>query len=346
MKRTSCTRSGSALLVAMLAVGAVAHADELSGGTSSLELRKKYVSSLDGKTVAYIPVALGITLTEGWGNAIRTQVESAGMKYVVRDPNWSTSAETQAIAALIAQKPAVMVVHNPNVQLLAKQLEQAQKAGIYVIQVNMVSNYKTDAYVGADWIGLGRTIAKQIVKDCGTGSGKSGKVAIVQGELTSATSIEQLQGAMEVLSADKAIKVVSSQAANWDAAKAHQITSTVVQQNPDLCATFGFWDVMELGAAQAVKEAGLAGKVNVYTSGDGNRLACDAVQSGAITKYWNYDAPGQGREIGALAKTLVQSGLKPGQIKVALYSPTTLITKDSLHSGMCWDMPRKSASAK
>ena len=263
------------------------------------------------------------------------------MKAIIRDPNWSTQAESQALSALIAEKPGVLIVHNPNVQLLAKQLEQAEKAGIYVIQVNMVSNYKTDAYVGVDWIKLGTDMATDIVKACGTGSGKSGKVQVIQGELTSATSLDQLKGAMAVFEKDKAIKVVSNQAANWDATKAHDITATVLQQNKDLCAVFGFWDTMTMGAAQAIKEANMTGKIGVWASGDGARSACDSVTSGAITRYYNYDAKGQGRDIATLAKFLLQSGAKPGSSKTALYSPFSVISKENVKPTVCFDVEMK-----
>lgn len=315
--------------------------DEKAGGNTSQQLQTKSAAALKDKTIGFLPVALGISLTEEWWSVIKEGAEASGMKPVVRDPNWSTQAESQALSAMIADKPAVLVVHNPNVQLLAKQLEQAEKAGIYVIQVNMVSNYKTDAYIGADWVKLGEEMATDIVKSCGTGSGKSGKIAMIQGELTSATSLDQLKGAMPVFDKDKAIKVVSNQAANWDATKAHDIAATIVQQNPDLCAVYGFWDTMTQGAAQAIKEAGKTGQVGVWTSGDGARTACDSVTSGAFTKYWDYDARAQGRDIITVAKYLLQSGHKPGSTRTALYSPLLVISKDNVKPTMCFDYDKK-----
>ena len=101
-----------------------------------------------------------------------------------------------------------------------------------------------------------RLLAEDVVKQCGTGSGKSGKVSIVQGELTAAASVDQIGGIMDMFKKDPAIKVVSNQAANWDANAALNITSTVIQQNPDLCASIGFWGIMESGAAQAIRNAG------------------------------------------------------------------------------------------
>ena len=313
----------------------------LTGGSSTTELASKTDTSLKGKTIAYLPVSMGVTLMEEWWHEIQEGAASSGMKASVKDPNWSTQAETQALAALIGEKPDVMVVHNPNVQLLAKQLEQAEKAGSYVIQVNMVSNYKTDAYIGVDWGKLGAMIATDLVKKCGTGSGKSGKIQIIQGELTSAASLDQLAGAKPVFAADPAIKIVSDQAANWDATKAHDITATVLQQNPDLCGIHGFWDVMSLGAAEAIKQAGMAGKVTLDVSGDGARAACDGIESGQFSKYFSYDAQQQGRDIISTAKLLLESGRPPGSDHYALYSPVTVLEKETIKPSQCFDVTIK-----
>jgi hypothetical protein len=49
-------------------------------------------------------------------------------------------------------------------------------------------------FTGADWYEVGRLLAEDVVKQCGAGSGKSGKVSIVQGELTAAASVDQIGG--------------------------------------------------------------------------------------------------------------------------------------------------------
>ena len=209
----------------------------------------------------------------------------------MRDPNWSTNAGAQAVTTLISEKPAVMVIHNPDVQTYAKLLQRAENEGIYVIQINMGSNYRSSAFVGANWIEIGERDTEAVVKAC---QGKSNKIAIVQGALSAAASAYTLKGVENVLAKNPDIKVVSSQAADWDAAKAKAITQTVLKQNPDLCGIVGFWDGMDIGTAAAVKEAGLTGKVFVATSGGGERRgACDLVKSGAFDLDLSYDVPTQ-----------------------------------------------------
>lgn len=326
---------------AVAAAPAVAQSKKLAGGKSSYELRKLVDNRLVGKTVTWMPTTLGFPLTDMWTHVMREEAEQMGVKFVVYDPGWNTNTMVQIVDSLITEKPDVMIVHNLNVQLLAKQLKKAEKAGIHVVQVNMVSNYKTDAYVGADWIQIGSMVGQEVVKACGKGSGSSGKVAVVQGDLTSAASIEQLKGFADELAKDSTIKLVSEQAANWDATKANNITATVLQQHPDLCATFGFWGTMQNGAAQAVKAAGKVGQVKVYASGEGNRQDCNNVRNGLFHKFLNYSAPDQARAIMNTVSFLLQSGVKPGSVRMANYSRPFWVNKENVRDSMCFDVPKK-----
>jgi ABC-type sugar transport system substrate-binding protein len=226
------------------------------------------------------------------------------------------------------------------VQIYAKELKRAEEAGIPVIQVNMVSNQKTAAYVGPDWHQVGSMLGGEIIHKCGSGSGKSGKVSIVQGELTSGVSIEQMEGLSASLATDKAIQIVSTQTANWDATKAHDITATVLQQHPDLCATVGFWSTMQAGAAEAVKAAGKQGEVKVYASGGEGKVDCKHVDSGLLTKVLSYDSPSQAKAIIQLASFILQSGVPPENLRVANYSTLRWLEKDRYDPALCYDWAR------
>jgi len=298
-----------------------------------------FKQALQGKTVAYVPVAMNFDLTEGWFAGLKKGLEPFGMKVVVRDPNWSTNAGAQAVTTLISEKPAAIVVHNPDVQTYAKLLQRAENEGIYVIQINMGSSYRTSAFVGANWIEIGERDTEAVVKAC---AGKSNKIAIVQGALSAAASAYTLKGVENVLAKHPEIKVVSSQAADWDAAKAKAITQTVLKQNPDICGIVGFWDGMDIGTAAAIKEAGLTGKVFLATSGGGEQKgACDLVKSGAIDLDLSYDVPTQATDMVAMIKWLVSSGMKPGSSKGSIYTTLIPVNKDNAGiDGTCWKLER------
>ncbi|MDR3490138.1 MAG: sugar ABC transporter substrate-binding protein [Bradyrhizobium sp.] len=329
------TRIASGALLAALIGGLSTGVSAQTNARSNA--RADFEKSIKGKTVAWVPMTLGVPITEMWTEVMRQSFERYGMKFVVRDPNWNSDAQLQAVNSLINDKVDVLIVMNQNVSTLATAIKRAMDNGIYVIQVNQMSNQASDAYVGVDWSAIGHTIAQEIVARCGNGKG-SGKVAIVQGEANATGSVDQLNGAMEVFNADKSIKVVSSQAANWDGTKANQLTATVLQQHPDLCATYGFWGGMQAGAAQAVKEAGKQATVKVYTSSDGPSSDCDMVEQGLFTKALSYRADVQGTQIVDATLTLLQNADKPGAKHLAFFSNNYWIA-DKADRNYCYKLP-------
>ena len=92
---------------------------------------------------------------------MKKELEPLGVSVTVRDPNFNSSAGAQAIENLINEKPAVLVVQNPDVQTYAKLLQRAEQAGIFVIQLNMRTSYNSTAFVGVDWVEMGEKLTQQ-----------------------------------------------------------------------------------------------------------------------------------------------------------------------------------------
>jgi ribose transport system substrate-binding protein len=326
--------AGAALAMSLYGSGLSAQAQGLDE-----PFREPYLKALQGKVVGYLPVAMSFDLAQGWLAGLKRELEPLGVKIVVRDPNWSTNAGAQALTNLVSEKPDVIVVHNPDVQTYAKLLQKAEASGIDVVQINMRSSYPTTVFVGADWVDIGQKAASAVVDFC---KGKSNKIAIVQGQLSAAASAYTLKGVEDVLAKHSEIKVVSSQAADWDASKAKGIVQTVLKQNPDLCGIVGFWDGMDIGTAAAIKEAGLTGKVFLATSGGGEQKgACDQVKNGSFDLDLSYDVPTQASNMVAMIKWLLVSGVKPGSAKASVYTTLVPITKANASSeGTCWSLDK------
>ena len=85
------------------------------------------------------------------------------------------------------------------------------------------------------------------------------------------------------------MKVVSSHGGDWDATKARSIMATVMQAIR-LCGAAGFWDVMDVGTAAAIRET----KKNVsyvITEGGGNQAACDNLTNGSFDEVYRLRRP-------------------------------------------------------
>jgi ribose transport system substrate-binding protein len=300
------------------------------------EIRQPTLDALTGKTVAFVPMSMSFDLPEGWAAVMKKEADRLGYKLDIRDANWSTDTGTRAITQLVTEKPDILIVQNFDVTSYARSLKRAQDAGIKVIQVNMKSSYQTDAFVGADWYGIGQYAANRMIEKCGKGAGKSGKIAIIQGPATAAASVYQLNAISETLKGRDDIAIVSSQTGDWDQSKARGIAQTVIQQNPDLCGIIGFWDVMDAGTGAAIAESGK--DVYLITSGGGNKTACQGIENGTFDEVVSYDVPGQGRDLNNTIKILLQSKEAAGESKFALYTPNKIITKETLGTDSCWDL--------
>ena len=334
MSKLKTMLAGAALALGVMGLSQAALAQ---GKGLDEPFRDPYYKALKGKTVAYLPVAMSFDLAQGWLQGLKKELEPLGVKVVVRDPNWSTTAGAQALTTLIGEKPDVIIAHNPDVQTYAKLLQKAESDGIQVVQINMRSAYPTAVYVGADWIEIGEKATQAVVDAC---KGKSNKIAIMQGQLSAAASAYTLKGVENILAKNPDVKVVSSQAADWDAAKAKGIAQTVLKQHPDLCGIVGFWDGMDIGTAAAIKEAGLTGKVFLATSGGGEQKgACDKVKDGSFDLDLSYDVPTQAANMAAMIKWLLVSGEKPGKAKASIYTTLIPITKANADkAGTCWNL--------
>ncbi len=337
--------SGSLSFKTMLHWGVAAAVVAMAAGVSTPswsseareELRAAFDKTLKGKTVAWAPVWLGVLESE-WTRVMKTHFDDYGMKFEVRDANFKSDVQLQAVSELINEHPDVLVVQNPNVTLLAKELKRAMDAGIYVVQVNMASNTLTDAYVGVDAKDLGRRLAHNIIDDCGGGK-SSGEVSILEGEATAAYSLDMKNGALEVFKTDPSIKIVSSQPTSWDANKAGEITATVLQQHPDLCAILSVWGPQAAGAAQAVKAAGKTDKTKIYVASDGQPADCDLLEQGLFYRNLSYRADTQGEAIVNAVIGLLQNGDKPGTKRIAYYTtPAWVKSKDD--RAYCFTVPK------
>jgi ABC-type sugar transport system substrate-binding protein len=322
------------LVFALMLVGTQAFAQDV--GLSNAARRTPYYDGLKGKTVVFVPLAMGFDLTEGWAAIMRRQAADLGYKLEIRDPNWSTDAGTRALTALIAQKPDLVIVHNPDVQSYVRPIKRLQQAGIKVLQVNLESAIQTDSYVGADWVKVGLIEANALVKKCGPGT--SGKIAIMQGVPTAASNLYEEYAYHSVFKQHPNIKIVSEQAANYDPAKARNIMETVLQQNPDLCGVVGNWDNQDVGSGAAIQQAGKTGQIYVVTSGGGSKDGCENIRKGLLDMTVSYDVPLQGDILNQQIVELLLSPAKAAAIKNTYYTPLTILTKDNLTPRNCWSL--------
>jgi ribose transport system substrate-binding protein len=332
MKRNAMRTVAAAFaLLAVLAMGSVAQAQQDPGPAA-------YDAALKGKRVVLIPMAMGFDLAQGWAYYLKREVNGFGGTFETRDPNWVVAAGAQAITEVISSdpKPAVLVIHSPDLNSYSKLLKKAQAAGIYVILVDNPANFAADAFVGSDWDRLGQLEAEAAVKGCGPNSSK--KLGLVQGDQVNSSSLYQYNGIMKVLAKHPDFQVVAKPDSNWDATTSRNVTTTMLQQHPDICGIIDFWDGDATGSSAAIRDAGLQGKVFLVTTGGGEKVDCDNLESGVFGAVVMTELQNQSRDMNATIKFLLQSGQPAGTSKTYIYTLEKATTKADIKPDTCWDL--------
>ena len=305
-----------------------------------------YSKALKGKRILLVPMAMGFDLAQGWKAYLEREIKAFGGILETRDPNWSAEAGAQAITEAIAsdQKPDVLVAMPPDLNSYSKLLKRAQKAGIYVILIDNPANFKADAYIGSDWNRLGQLEAEAVIKGCGENSSK--KIGLVQGDQVNATSLFQYAGIMKVLKEHPGFKVVAKPDSNWDATTSRNVTTTMLQQHPDICGIIDFWDGDASGSSAAIRDAGLQDKVFLVTTGGGEQTAdCDKIKDGTYGAVVMTELERESGDMVAIIKYLLQSGQKPGTSATYIYTLLKATTKADLKPNSCWNLKEAQAAA-
>lgn len=174
-------------------------------------------------------------------------------------PQADVSDQNQRIESNIGKHPDGLVVACLDQATNNQILDEAVKAGVNVLTFNSFCAERfpfvgqKDSY--QDGYDLAEYLAKQI--------GDKGNVGILSGSLTATDHIHRIQGFKAAMAKHPNIKIVFEQPDNDDLDKAVQLTENALQAHPDLVGIFGCNASNPIGAARAVQNAGLAGKVKI-----------------------------------------------------------------------------------
>jgi ABC-type sugar transport system substrate-binding protein len=158
----------------------------------------------------------------------------------------------------------VIAVSCNDPSVLGPAMKEARKKGVHVITWDADAAPDTREFfvnqATPQQIGYG--LVDAMAKDLG-GTEPAGKVAIVTARLTAANQNEWMKYMRERLKAYPRMELVATKPSNEDQRLAFEVTRDLMKAYPDLRGVFGISSVAFPGAAEAVKQAGKAGKVMV-----------------------------------------------------------------------------------
>ncbi|MCS6870623.1 MAG: substrate-binding domain-containing protein [Anaerolineae bacterium] len=209
---------------------------------------------------------------------------------------------------------------------LNSALERATQQGIPIVNIDELipadaqQGIKLATQIASNNVRAGQEAARYVIANVEAGA----EVAVIEGAPGTTSSIDRVTGFTQTVSA-AGYKVVASQPANWDRARAFEVASNILQGNPNVKAIFAANDGMGLGAIEAVEAAGLSGKV-IVLSVDAIPEALEAVKAGRLAgTVAQYPDEMAYLAIEALIKAIEGRPLAP-----FIESPVKLITKENL----------------
>jgi ribose transport system substrate-binding protein len=273
-----------------------------------------------------------------WNKGGEAFAKAAGLDYTTLVTEGDSEKGIADIKAIIAKTGGNMVLNvDPNDSPDARRIVEAcHAAKVYVVtQWNKPADlhpWDFDPYYVAHISFDGQPNGKKMTEALISSIGGKGGICALGGILSNVPAIERKAGLDEALKEHPDVKLLDFQVANWDQNKALEITQAwLTRFGDDLKGIWAANDGMGMGALEALRAEGLAGKVPV-TGIDGIQLAVEAVLNGefAGTVAWDPFWQGSmGLSIPYHAKAGKFDPAKEEKLHREFYGTGIVITKDN-----------------
>lgn len=261
-------------------------------------------------------------------NQVKAEAKKlSNIEVVESDGQVSSPKQTADVEAAIARKVDGIIISPNEVDAMAPALQEAIDAKIPVVTIDRrVTQAKgVLAHVGADNVKGGEAQGQLVMKLFPNGA----NVMNLQGQSGASPAIDRNKGVHNVL--DKAggkYKFVFEQTAGFDRARGLSVTESALAslaKAPDVIVAAN--DDMALGAMEAVKARGLAGKVAIIGF-DALPEAIGQVRDGGLTATIEQFPGAQSRKAVDIMVSYLRDNKQP-ESKLLLLTPVA-ITKTNL----------------
>jgi len=255
-----------------------------------LSLAVTAISGLASTASAAAKPKIGLSFsdfaTERWArerDEMSKLLKDAGYEVVVQEANHDAKLQNDQIKNMVTQGAKVIIVVAEDGDSAATAVEEVAKKGVKVIAYDrLIKTSKIAAYVSFDNVDVGRNQAKGVLA-----VKSSGNFVLLGGSPTDNNAHLFRQGQMEVLNPlikSGKIKVVADQwVENWDPANSKKLMENILTATGrKFDAVVASNDGTALGALEAMKTAGLAGKVPI-SGQDATEAGCNSIARGELT---------------------------------------------------------------
>ncbi|MHC5784629.1 sugar ABC transporter substrate-binding protein [Pseudomonas idahonensis] len=293
------------------------------------------LSMLLASGAAFADIKIGVSMSQfddTWLTYLRESMDQKakslpdGVKLQFEDARSDVVKQLSQVENFISQKVDAIVVNPVDTAATKKITEAAVKAGIPLVYVNRrpddLNLPKGVVTVASNDLDAGKMQMQYLADKMG---GK-GDIVILLGDLANNSTTNRTKGVKEVLAQYPGIKVDQEQTGVWLRDKGMTLVNDWLTQGRKFDAVVSNNDEMAIGAAMALKQAGVE-KGSVLIAGvDGTPDGLRAVKKGELALSVFQDAKGQADgSIDTAVKMIKHEPVEP-----AVWVPYRLITPDNV----------------
>ncbi len=234
--------------------------------------------------------------TERWKNEeviLRGLLEAKGYEVLSQEANQDVKLQNDQIDNMVSQGVKGLIIVAQDGDAVVTSVDKAADAGVAVVAYDrLIKSPKIAGYISFNNVEVGRQQADGVMKALGIDTwdvAANGPARVVKlgGSPTDNNAILFRQGQDEIVNPlveAGTVEVVADQwVENWDAANALKLMENILTgANNDVDAVVASNDGTALGALQALKAQGLAGKVPI-SGQDATADGCNSIVKGELT---------------------------------------------------------------
>lgn len=260
-------RSGVAIMLVVAATFVIACGNSGGAGTTT-----------DKRLIAIITPSHDNPFFKAEAEAAAEQARALGYEILLSSHDDDAHKQDEIVDAAIARRAAAIVLDNAGADASVAAVRKAKAAGVPTFLIDReinqtgiaVAQIVSNNYQGAT------LAAEEFVRLLGE---KGTYIELVGRESDTNAGIRS-RGFHDVLDRYPDLKMIGRQSANWSQTEAFQKMETLIQGNRRISGVIAGNDTMALGAAAALKAAGLS---NVVVVGfDGSPDAVAAIKAGDV----------------------------------------------------------------
>lgn len=210
-------------------------------------------------------------------NAFKAEAKANKYEAVVATSQNSRISEREQIREFIELQVDAIFITTLDDVYIGSAIEEAKRAGIPVFAIDRM--IRSDAVVSSITSNnqmIGEQLASYMKSEFIKRTGQStGKIIEITGTANVYTTNERHRGFLEGIKSEPGLSIVNSASGNYDPVTSERVMRQLIESGIEFDAVYCHNDDIAMGVLEALKKAGISGKIVVGI--DGNRAILEAV---------------------------------------------------------------------